>query len=71
MNETEKTSYGRPLMKSLAEQAKAMGNTVSFYINENGKYIINDGTSLHRPPTAAAACHFMMGMIASSKIVRS
>ena len=70
MSDSTKTSYGRPMMKSLVDRAKAMGNTVSFYINENGKYVINDGSEVHRPPTAAAACHFMLGMVSASKAPR-
>ena len=66
-DDSKKVSYGRPLMKKLADQANDLGNTVSFHINENGKYIINDGSKIHRPPNAVSACHFMFGMLASSR----
>jgi hypothetical protein len=69
-DDSKKLTYGRPLMKKLTEQANDLGNTVSFHINENAKYVINDGTKLHRPPTAVTACHFMMGIIAASKTLK-
>lgn len=59
-------SYGRPLMKKLAEQAKVRGVNVRFFTDENGKYVIKKGKKTYNPPTAIAACHFMMGIIAVS-----
>jgi hypothetical protein len=65
--EDKKNSYGRPMMKKLVTQANALGNKVKFHINEDGKYVINDGEQIIKPPTAAAACHFLMGMVSSAK----
>lgn len=62
-----KGSYGRPMMKALTEKANALGNTVKFHINEDGKYVINDGEQVIKPPSAAAACHFLMGMVSSAR----
>jgi len=62
-----KGSYGRPRMKELTEKANALGNTVKFHINQDGKYVINDGEQVIKPPSAAAACHFLMGMVSSAR----
>jgi hypothetical protein len=59
-------SYGRPMLKKLTEKAKSRGVDVSFYIDDNGKYVIKKGKRLYNPPTAVTACHFMMGVIAAS-----
>jgi hypothetical protein len=67
MAEITKVSYGRPLLKKLTEQARRLGNNIGFYIDDSGKYVIRDGLEIHRPPTAAAACFFMKGVISSSK----
>ena len=67
--EVTKTSYGRPLLKSLVSDANKLGNNLSFYINQSGKYVIQDGDENYKPPTALAACHFVMGIISASKTI--
>ena len=64
--ETTKLSYGRPFMRKLMKNANSLGNNITFYTNEDGKYVINDGKHIHKPPTAASACHFLMGVISAS-----
>lgn len=64
--EVIKTNYGRPLLKKLTDQARSLGSTVSFYIDDKGKYVIRDGMEILRPPNAAAACFFMKGVISAS-----
>jgi hypothetical protein len=66
-DDSKKGSYGRPMMKALAQKANDLGNKVKFHINEDGKYIINDGEQVIKPPSAAAACHFLMGMVSSAR----
>ena len=67
MTENIKGSYGRPMMKALTQKANDLGNKVRFHINEDGKYVINDGEKMIKPPSAAAACHFLMGMVSSAR----
>ena len=70
MSEEVKTNYGRPFLKKLVNHANSLGNRISFHINEDGKYVIRDGHSLCKPPNAASACHFVMGVISASQEVR-
>jgi hypothetical protein len=68
-SDVTKISYGRPLLKSLVGNANKLGNNLSFYMNEDGKYVIKDGHENYRPPTAIAACHFVMGVISASRTI--
>lgn len=57
------TNYGRPYLRRLVQTARQLDIKVSFHNNEDGKYIITTANGVRRPPTAAAACHFVLGMI--------
>ena len=65
---TKKVSYGRPLLRKLVREASLLGITVNFYIDEDGQYIIRTIRDMYAPPTAAAACHFVMGMIELARV---
>ena len=68
--EEVKINYGRPLLKRLVSDANSLGNMITFHINEDGNYVIRDGHTVCKPPTAVAACHFVMGVISATKEVR-
>jgi len=68
--ETTKISYGRPMLKKLVDHANNLGIQVSFYINQEGKYVLTDREKTRVPPTAACACHYVMGMISAAKTRR-
>lgn len=63
-----KVNYGRPLMRKLVGEANSLGIAVSFYNDQDGRYVIKTTNGVSFPPTAAAACHFVMGMIELAKI---
>ena len=56
-------TYGRRMLKELCETAREKGIMVSFSIDENAKYVLKRGKKKYNPPTAAAACHYVKGMI--------
>jgi hypothetical protein len=58
-----KKTYGRPALKKLVEAANMLNIAVDFYINRDGEYVITTGANKVFPPTAAAACFFVSGMI--------
>jgi hypothetical protein len=60
---TKKVNYGRPLMRKLVAQAKNLGISVDFHIDADGRYVVKTSRDIYVPPTAAAACHLVMGMI--------
>ena len=57
------TSYGRPMLKDLVDQAQASGLKVGFNINESGRYVLKGPGIRKDPCKAAEACNFMQGMI--------
>lgn len=56
-------TYGRKMLKELCTMANSKGIKVSFHTDEDAKYVIKRGHKRYRPPTAAAACHYVQGMI--------
>jgi hypothetical protein len=56
-------TYGRKMLQELCRSARKNGIMVYFSIDENAKYVINLGEKRYNPPTAAAACHYVKGMI--------
>jgi N-acetylglutamate synthase-like GNAT family acetyltransferase len=64
MTKKEKTkTYGRKMLKDLCAVANEKGIKVAFHINQDAKYVITRGRKSYNPPTAAAACHYVQGMI--------
>lgn len=56
-------TYGRKMLKRLCVTANAKGIKISFHTDEDAKYVIKRGHKRYHPPTAAAACHYVQGMI--------
>jgi len=55
--------YGRPALKKLVEEARQLNIAVDFFINSDGEYVIITAGGKTYPPTAAAACFFVAGMV--------
>jgi len=56
-------TYGRKKLKELCIVANEKGIKVSFHTDEDAHYVIKRGGKRYHPPTAAAACHYVQGMI--------
>jgi hypothetical protein len=56
-------TYGRKMLNDLCETANKKGVKVSFHIDQSAKYVIKLGKKRYNPPSAAAACHYVKGMI--------
>jgi hypothetical protein len=64
---TPKVNYGRPLLRNLVATANAMNINVSFIIDMDRHYVVKFNNRNYYPPTAAAACWFVEGIIELQK----
>ncbi len=56
--------FGAPRMRALCANARELGINVDYSINSDGKYCVIYKNVSNITPTAAAACCFVMGMMA-------
>ena len=63
MAKSKQSLYGRKALKDLCSTAKEKGIPIGFHTNEDAKYVLTRGKKKITMPTAAAACHFVMGML--------